>query len=36
LWSSQLFRPEAAELPRSVEPLPSMAIAEPLPRKRAA
>jgi glycosyltransferase involved in cell wall biosynthesis len=36
LWSSRLFSPEAAELPNSVEPLPSMTVAEPLPRKRAA
>jgi hypothetical protein len=36
LWSSRLFSPEAAELPDSVEPMPSMTVAEPLPRKRAA
>ena len=36
LWSSRLFMPVAAELPSTVEPLPSMSVAEPLPRKRAA
>jgi glycosyltransferase involved in cell wall biosynthesis len=36
LWSSRLFAPEAAELPHSVAPMPSMTVAEPLPRKRAA
>jgi hypothetical protein len=36
LRTSRLFPREAAQLPRSVEPLPSMAVAEPLPRMRAA
>jgi glycosyltransferase involved in cell wall biosynthesis len=36
LWKSGLFASEAARLPSSVLPTPSMTVAEPLPRKRAA
>jgi glycosyltransferase involved in cell wall biosynthesis len=36
LWKSGLFASDAARLPSSVAPMPSMTVAEPLPRKRAA
>ena len=36
LWKSGLFASAAAQLPSSVAPVPTMTVAEPLPRKRAA
>jgi hypothetical protein len=36
LWRSGLFAESAPKLPRSVAPIPTMTIAEPLPRMRAA
>jgi glycosyltransferase involved in cell wall biosynthesis len=34
LWKSELFAGGAAQLPRSIEEVPSMTVAEPLPRRR--
>ena len=36
LWKSGLFASASAQLPSSVAPVPTMTVAEPLPRKRAA
>ena len=36
LWTSSLFAPGAAKLPQSVQQMPTMTVAEPLPRMRAA
>jgi len=36
LWTSTLFAPATATLPRSIAEMPTMTVAEPLPRMRAA
>ena len=36
IWNSELFVHGLAQLPRSIEEVPSMTVAEPLPRRRAA